>query len=301
MGGLAKGMPVTAGFFLVGSAAAAALPPLNGFASEWMVFQALLSGAQIPPPGGAIGTPFAVAVLALTSGLAAACFVKAFGISFLAMPRSEAAANAREVHWSAWSVMAVLAAACLVLGVMAPSAMSSLQHIIGAVWSTGAGASAAAPSRLWLTAPGGIAQVSPLLIALLLLSVIIVAAAAVRARGLTVRYADTWGCGRVRQTARMEYTSAAFAEPLRRIFSELYRPTEDLSVSAHPESRYFVRSITYTSEVVPWFETALYDPLTRAVRAVGVRTRRLQAGSVHLYILYVAAALMFSLGFAWWF
>jgi hydrogenase-4 component B len=301
MGGLAKGMPYTAGLFLVGAAAAAALPPLNGFASEWMVFQALLSGAQIPPPGGAIGTPFAVAVLALTSGLAAACFVKAFGISFLAMPRSEAAATAREVHWSAWSVMGVLAVACLVLGVMAPSALSRLQHIIGAVSGTGAGATATVPSRLWLTAPGGIAQVSPLLIALLLLSVIVVAAAAIRACGLTVRYADTWGCGRLRQTARMEYTSAAFAEPLRRIFSELYRPTEDLSVSAHPESRYFVRSITYTSQVVPWFEASLYDPLTRAVRAVGVRTRRLQAGSVHLYILYVAAALMASLGVAWWF
>jgi hydrogenase-4 component B len=299
MGGLAKRMPYTAGLFLVGSAAAAALPPLNGFASEWMVFQALLSGAQIPPPGGAIATPFAVAVLALTSGLAAACFVKAFGISFLAMPRSEAAANAREVHGSAWSVMGVLAAASLVLGVMAPSALSGLQHIISAAYSTGT--ETAAPSHLWLTAPGGIAQVSPLLIALFLLSVIIVAAAAIRARGLTVRYADTWGCGRVRQTARMEYTSSAFAEPLRRIFSELYRPTEDLSVSAHPESRYFVRSITYTSQVVPWFETALYDPLTRAVRAVGVRTRRLQAGSVHLYILYLAAALMASLGVAWWF
>jgi hydrogenase-4 component B len=184
---------------------------------------------------------------------------------------------------------------------MAPSALSGLQHIIGAVSGTGAGAPAAAPSRLWLIAPGAVAQVSPLLIALLLLSVIVVAAAAIRASGLTVRYADTWGCGRLRQTARMEYTSAAFAEPLRRIFSELYRPTEDLSVSAHPESRYFVRSITYTSQVVPWFETALYDPVTRAVRAVGVRTRRLQAGSVHLYILYVAAALMASLGVAWWF
>lgn len=301
MGGLVKGMPYTAALFLVGSAAAAALPPLNGFASEWMVFQALLSGTQIPPPGGAIGTPFAVGVLALTSGLAAACFVKAFGISFLAMPRSTAAANAREAHWSAWSVMGVLAAACLALGLAAPSALSSLQRVIGVIPSTIAGAPSGAPSRLWLTAPGGIAHVSPLLIALLLLSVIVLATAAVRARGLTVRYADTWGCGRIRQTARMEYTSAAFAEPLRRIFSELYRPTEDLSVSAHPQSPYFVRSITFTTQVMPWFETALYDPLTRAVRAVAVRTRRLQAGSVHLYLLYVAAALMIALGVAWGF
>lgn len=102
MGGLIKGMPYTGALFLLGSAAAAGLPPLNGFASEWMVFQSLLSGSQIPPPAAAIATPLAVGVLALTSGLAAACFVKAFGISFLAMPRSEPVARAREAHWSMW-------------------------------------------------------------------------------------------------------------------------------------------------------------------------------------------------------
>jgi hydrogenase-4 component B len=300
MGGLAKRMPQTAALFLVGTAAAAALPPLNGFASEWMVFQALLSGAQIPPPGGAIGTPFAVGVLALTSGLAAACFVKAFGISFLAMPRSEAAARATEAHWSARAVMAVLAAGCVLLGVTAPAALSGVQRIAASLPAALASPPAAA-SRVWLTAPGGIAQISPVFIAALLLSVVVVTAAVVRARGLAVRYADTWGCGRIRQTARMEYTSSAFAEPLRRVFAELYRPTEDLSVSAHPESRYFVRSITYTSRVVPWFETAMYDPIQRAVRAIATRVRRLQAGSVHLYLLYVAAALMLSLAAAWLF
>lgn len=301
MGGLMKGMPQTATMFLIGSAAAAALPPLNGFASEWMIFQALLSGAQIPPPAAAIGTPLAVGVLALTSGLAAACFVKAFGISFLAMPRSEAAARAREPHWSARAVMGVLAAGCVLLGVTAPWVVSGMSQIIG----VGAGLTAAAPaiasSGVWLVAPGGIAQVSPLLIAFLLLAVVVIAFAAIRARDFELRYADTWGCGRIRQTSRMEYTSSAFAEPLRRIFSELYRPTEDLSISAHPESRYFVRSITYTSHVVPWFEKALYDPVTHTVRALATQVRRLQAGSVHLYVLYVATALMVALILAWWF
>ena len=99
----------------------------------------------------------------------------------------------------------------------------------------------------------------------------------------------------------MEYTASAFAEPLRRIFSELYRPTEDLSISVHAESRYFVRSITYTSHVVPWFEKAFYDPLTRGVQACATQVRRLQAGHVHLYLLYVAAALVVALAAAWWF
>jgi hydrogenase-4 component B len=299
MGGLVKGMPQTAALFLVGSAAAAALPPLNGFASEWMVFQALLSGVRIPPPGGAIGTPLAIGVLALTSGLAAACFVKAFGISFLAMPRSESAARAQDPHWSARAVMWTLAAACAVLGLAAPRVVAGLFRIAGDLSRPAAPTGVIAPSGVWLAAPGGVAQASPLLLAAALLLVIAITVAA-GARRRRIRFADTWGCGRIRQTPRMQYTSSAFAEPLRRIFSELYRPAEDLSVTVHPESRYFVRSITYTTTVAPWFEAALYDPVTRGVRACSARISRLQAGSVHLYLLYVAAALLVALAAAWW-
>src|SRR5262249_51538647 len=94
MGGLIKRMPVTALCFLIGSAAISALPPLNGFASEWIVFQALLGGFNIPKPEVAVMMPIAVAMLALTGGLAVACFVKAFGITFLAIPRSKEAEHA---------------------------------------------------------------------------------------------------------------------------------------------------------------------------------------------------------------
>jgi hypothetical protein len=99
----------------------------------------------------------------------------------------------------------------------------------------------------------------------------------------------------------MEYTSAAFAEPLRRIFTEVYRPTQDLSVSVHPDSRYVVRAITYRTTVVPWIEHALYEPIVRGARAVAAQVQRVQAGSIHLYVLYVAAALMAALATAWWF
>jgi len=301
MGGLVKRMPQTAALFLIGSGAAAALPPLNGFASEWMVFQTLLSGGAIPPPGGAIGTPLAIGVLALTSGLAAATFVKAFGISFLAIPRSEPAARAREPHWSARAVIGVLAISCVLLGLGAPRIIGGLYQIIGSLTPLAAAAPTLAGSRAWLLAPGGLAQVSPLLLAVMFLSVTVVGFAAIRARGIEFRYADTWGCGRIGQTSRMEYTSSAFAEPLRRIFSELYRPTEDLSISVHPQSRYFVHSITYTSQVMPWIEKVFYDPVTYGVRRLATQVRRMQGGSVHLYLLYVAAALLVALASAWWF
>src|SRR5512136_68181 len=116
LGGLVKRMPRTAFFFLLGACAISALPPLNGFASEWLVFQALLGGSAIPRPEVAVVVPIAVAMLALTSGLAAACFVKAFGIAFLAIPRSREAELAHEAPRSMQVGMGALALACVGLG-----------------------------------------------------------------------------------------------------------------------------------------------------------------------------------------
>ena len=116
MGGLIKRMPWTALFFLIGSISISALPPFNGFVSEWLVFQSLLAGFNIPKPELVILMPVAVGMLALTSGLAAACFVKAFGISFLAIPRSTEAENAKESPLSMQIGMGLLALACIGLG-----------------------------------------------------------------------------------------------------------------------------------------------------------------------------------------
>src|SRR6185436_8488719 len=115
-----------------------------------------------------------------------------------------------------------------------------------------------------------------------------------------LRVGDTWGCGRIGQTARMEYTATAFAEPLRRVFAELYRPTEDLSIDFHPESRYFVQSIAYRSEVHPWFERLLYAPAVSLLRRTAYRVRWLQAGSLHLYLLYMIVALIVLLLMSRW-
>src|SRR5262249_2360261 len=111
LGGLIKGMPRTALAFLIGSVAIAGLPPLNGFASEWLVVQALLGGPQLPRAELGLLMALAVGMLALTSGLAAACFVKAFGITFLAIPRTPPAAHAREVALGMQAAMGGLALA----------------------------------------------------------------------------------------------------------------------------------------------------------------------------------------------
>jgi formate hydrogenlyase subunit 3/multisubunit Na+/H+ antiporter MnhD subunit len=111
LGGLIHRMPLTAFAFLTGCVAISALPPLNGFVSEWLTFQAILQSPQIPAWGLKFLIPAVGALLALSAALAAACFVKAFGITFLGRPRSEAAARAHETD--AFSLTSLLALAAL--------------------------------------------------------------------------------------------------------------------------------------------------------------------------------------------
>jgi hydrogenase-4 component B len=303
MGGLIKRMPWTAFFFLTGAVAISALPPLNGFVSEWLVFQSLLGGASLPNPQVAVVMPLAVGLLALTSGLAAACFVKAFGISFLAIPRSPAAEHAHESPRSMLVGMFILAIACIGLGLV-PFAVVPLigkALLVGPGHLPGAGMSFT--RGISLSAPNDFAQVSPAFVALglvVLLGLIPAVMWLVRVNR-RLRVGDTWGCGRAGQSPRMEYTATAFAEPLRRVFAELYRPTKELSIDFHPESKYFVQSIEYRSEITPWFEKALYGPLLWFIRFLAGMARRLQSGSLHIYLGYIIVALVILLLIARWY
>src|SRR5207244_6836802 len=255
MGGLVKRMPWPALFFLIGSAAISALPPLNGFTSEWIVFQVLLGGFNIPVPEIAAMLPVAVGMLGLTSGLAAACFVKAFGITFLAIPRSHEAEHAHESPLSMRIGMAILALACIALG-FAPFAVVPI--LGGALAGLGGlpDTQATFALNVSLQTPNSFGQMSPTLAAfglLVILSLVPLAMWRLRVNR-RLRLSDSWGCGRVGQTPRMEYPATAFAEPLRRVFAELYHPSKELTIDFHPGSKYFVQSIEYRSAITPWFE-----------------------------------------------
>jgi hydrogenase-4 component B len=297
LGGLIKRMPRTAFFFLVGAAAISALPPLNGFVSEWLVFQALLGGAAIPRPEVAVLMPFAVGMLALTSGLAAACFVKAFGITFLGIARSAEAEHAHEVPRSMQAGMAVLALGCVALGLGAFVMVPALGTVLAGLGGMPVGA-VAFTLRLPLPVTGAYGQMSPALLFLGLLLLLGLIPLALRLAGATraLRVSDTWGCGRIVQTPRMQYTATAFAEPLRRVFAALYRPSEDLSIDFHPQSRYFVQSIEYRTHILPWFERYLYEPVLAWVKVWAARARAVQSGSVHAYLSYLVGALVLLLG-----
>jgi hydrogenase-4 component B len=295
MGGLVKRMPWTAACFLLGSAAIAALPPLNGFVSEWLTFQALLQNLQLRHAGLNLAFAAGLASLALTSGLAMACFVKAFGITFLALPRSEGAAAARETGASMRAGMTLLALACIGLGLGPTLVLPALGGVAAGL--TGTAGPPALDDRLTVHIAEGFASLSTPVVALAL-----VAAAALPLGVLALgrpgrrrRLYETWGCGRMVQTARMEYTATAFANPFKRVFDFFYRPLKQLDIEAHPESRLFVARIVYDNPTRPLFEDWLYRPaldlLHRGARVV----RTIQSGSANLYLLYILAALLLML------
>jgi hydrogenase-4 component B len=292
MGGLIKRMPWTAAAFLTGAVAIAALPPLNGFVSEWLTLQALLQNTRIPRLELNLVFALALAGLALTGGLAVACFVRAFGIAFLALPRSEAAARAHEVGASMRAGMALLVAACaaLALGptVVLPRLGAAAARLLGdAVPGPG-------EDLLIIAVSGDFATLSMPVIVLalaagLLLPVVLLRLARAPRRA---RLYETWGCGRLLQTARMEYTATAFASPVRRIFDFLYRPEKRLEIEVHPDSRFFVRRITYGNPTRALAEEWLYAPVLRVLRLGAARVRAIQSGSANLYLIYVLATLI---------
>ncbi len=219
LGGLARAMPFTAAFFLVGAAAISGLPPLNGFASEWLVFLAsfhaiLGHGAAATPLAG-----LAAPTLALVGGLAAACFAKVFGTVFLGQPRSPAAGRGHEASPAMLAPMGVLAVACAVIGLLPAAWLPGLVRAAVA-WSGLPGPLLAGPAA---EAARGAWKVS-LVAAALLLGVALLAGWRRLRLGRSQPAAPTWGCGFARPSPRMQYTGSSFAEQLVLRFGWVFFP-----------------------------------------------------------------------------
>ncbi len=299
LGGLALRMPWTAWSFLLGAVAISALPPLNGFVSEWMTFQALLlGGARL---GGASGLLAGVAasMLALTGGLAAACFAKAFGVTFLGRPRSAHAEHATESPAPMIAGMLLLAGACVALGLVPGYAMRLLDLPTSQLLGLGASAVVTARGPLVLSvasAPAGLEATSiSVTAAAALLAALAAVAWVVRAwpRSAPRRLAPTWTCG-MTPTSRFDYTATAFAKPLRLIFAAVYRPRRKIAREAGP-SPYVIRRLGYTGEVVDLAETMLYARLKRWINASAHGIRVYSTGRIHGYIAFVLVTLVIAL------
>ena len=294
LGGLVHRMPRTAALFLLGSAAIAGLPLLNGFASEWLVFQALLGGFFAAARPTRVLLPLGGALLALTSALAAACFVKAFALTFLARPRSRAAAEAREAPLLLLAPQAALAAACLALGLLPGLAVRVLVRVATALPGIGPqGALAGTLGGVTIGVPA-FDHLSPIALLPAVALALALAAALGLAGALRLRRAPPWGCGG-ELTAEAEYTATAFAKPLVLVFRGILRPTRE--VSTVQTTPYFASEVRYRSQIDAPFERHVYAPAARAVLAVAERLRVIQAGSLHAYLAYV---LVLGVILLWW-
>ena len=232
LGGLIHRMPQTAFVFLIGCAAISALPPLNGFVSEWLTFQAILLSPQLPSWGLKLLIPAVGALLALSAALAAACFVKAYGVTFLGRARSRAAATAAEVDGFSLTAMSILAALCLVVGILPGLFIDALAPIsivfIGARMPEQIGAQ-------WLSivpiAASRNSYDGLLVFAFIVMSGTLAAFAIHRLASHKLRRAPAWDCGYPDSSPATQYTATSFAEPIRRVFGTvLFRAHEQVDM-----------------------------------------------------------------------
>lgn len=279
MGGLAKRLPLTGLFFLVGAAAICGLPPLNGFVSEYLIYLGLFRGAGGMNTAAAAGVPLmalAVPALALVGGLALACFAKAFGIVFLGEPRRESPAHPHEAGLSMTIPMGVLAALCVLIGLFPQGVVRILEPVVAA-WLV---ASPRGVAGLTIPAPVGWITVMGLLLVLL---GAVVALGALRRRSGGAAASVTWDCGYLQPTPRMQYTASSFAGTLVDLFGGLLRPRRHPPEVAGP----FPAPDTFSSHVPEAVLELGYLPLLRRGNELLTPLRKLQHGQIPLYILYI--------------
>lgn len=280
LGGLIHRMPWTAGAFVVGSAAICALPPLNGFASEWLLYRGFFGLALERPSAGArLGGLLLMGWLALIGALAVACFVKAVGVVFLGSPRSPQAKKAREATPGMVTAQVLLALLCAGLGVAVPSLLIPLGQIAALP-----GVASTLPTA-W--------TIPTALLAVVLLATMGALAAwmAILARARPARRFITWECGFGSLGPRTQYTATSFAQPISHIFGAIYRYA--VAVSLHGRHRrHFPETVAAETMHEAYLETRLYAPLLRGVyRAAGIFLMRLQAGSIHQYLVFMVLML----------
>jgi formate hydrogenlyase subunit 3/multisubunit Na+/H+ antiporter MnhD subunit len=293
LGGLIHRMPVTSVLFLVGCVAISALPPLNGFVSEWLTFQAVVQSPDLPQWPLRIMVPAAGAMLALSAALAAACFVKAYGITFLGRPRSSAAESAVETDRFSTSSMALLALLCVAAGVLPAFVIDALAPVVHAMVGDYMPPQRSVP---WLSIVP-IAASRSSYNGLLLFFYLIVSATVTwyilrRLAARSIRRSPAWDCGYPDASAATQYSAASFAQPIRRVYgSVFFRAAERVEMPAplQPAPAHLV--VTVRDLIWDW----VYVPLQRGVVALADRLNHLQFLTIRRYLSLVFGALVLLL------
>ena len=258
-GSLIKTMPITAFSFLFAAISISALPPTNGFLSEWMVFQSLLSSSTLTNISLKLAIPFAVFALAMTGGLAIACFAKAFGITFLGLHRSENAKHAKEVNFLMKFAMVLMALVVTSLMLITPNYIKLFDDVFFSLKGVTIYHDIFKDGYFHLHSisnNGGV--VSPLILLASLIILTFVLLFAYKALNIKERIYHTWGCG-YKTSSKTQYTATGFAGPIRRFFSWLYRPDEHYEKQTIAGHKTKFLSSNYEVHVKPLFERSLYD------------------------------------------
>ena len=284
LGGLLKRMPLTGLTFLIGSIAICGLPPLNGFVSEFLIYFGAFNGVVSSPAVVVVTCLATIAGLALIGGLAAACFAKAFGVIFLGEPRTEHARHGHEVSMAMRVPMILLAALCILIGILAPLATSSLAPAVQVLVSGDTNISStilgsAASPLAWIVIASIVLAILTLLLVLL-------------RRGLLSahrpEHSVTWDCGYIQPTERMQYTASSFAQPLTHFFDSVLRMR---CRHAHLEG-FFPKGTSFSTETLDVFQNELYEPFFDRTVRILAWFRKAQHGRVQLYVLYIALTLL---------
>jgi hydrogenase-4 component B len=295
LGGLAKKMPVTSICFLFGSLAISAIPPLNGFVSEWFTYQAMFNAAIDGDAVVRLVVGFGAVALAITGALAVTCFVKAYGVTFLGAPRSKSASDAKEVSAPMKLSMLVLAAVCVCLGVGAPWVTPVMQNVADQVLAAPAVAQAAASvfaqGSLVVNPEVGSTVSTPmvaiLLIGLILLPVIL---RALFARGGSASDREPWACG-YQHEADMPMIATSFASDVKMFMRPLYSIRTAISVRADKFALVLAGTSKGAEKVEGLSDRFLIDTVSDLVDWLGRQVKKIEGGNYRVYLIYIVAAL----------
>jgi formate hydrogenlyase subunit 3/multisubunit Na+/H+ antiporter MnhD subunit len=287
MGGLIHVMPWTAALFLIGCVSISALPPFNGFVSEWLTFQAFLLSPSLPSPLLKLLIPMGAALLALTGALAAACFVKAFGVTFLGHWRGHHQPNVRETGWSMRLGMIMAALMCLGLGILPTLVIGWMDTIPQQLVGSGIGTSAGTFGWMWLTPVAyERASYSGPIVFVGILAVVVAAYFLLHVKPGAIQRVPIWDCGFEKINSRMQYNATSFSMPIRRIFGFLFHIKEQVRVSTKTAHRAFPKKLYYSLRVRDRFWGWLYKPVIGASFWVSRKVGRLQQGRIQAYLIY---------------
>ncbi len=289
LGGLIKTMPITAFLILCFSLAISSIIPFNGFVSEWLTYQSLFANIVLGQAGLNILSILAVAALGLAGAMAAACFVKFFGISFLGLPRSECSLDAKEVPVTMNIGMGIMAALCLAAGLFPLLILKLIDKVVfGVVGSSVLEYMHGGLGIAYYSLNISGSSISPVVFFIVMAGLILFTLLIIRINGgkYIERKYGTWDCGFEALNSRMQYSSIGFSKPLKIVFRILFRPSRKTLITGdlpyHPES------IKYVTADEPVFEKYIYHPVCKMIKSFSRRTTfRVQTGSIHNYLIYI--------------